>query len=412
MAYYDSLIPISDATRNSILGNLEWASRFGNQFKENYVTEQEIPERVSRARLGDATNRFNLQNRMNRWDTDLEQQRIDSELGLRTTRYALDDFDEARSAERTLRDLEVRRSQADLSMLEDKTELERTRLQIDRLNNESEIEKRTFDLMRDRVISQIPNYAALSPAQRYDAEIRIANQIQDSTSKNAVIARINKSYVEENNTEFENINQYTRLIEQRKRLIEQGTEPNNPYLKKLNQMIQMSELIIPHEFVLSAAKSGLISLETANQIINGDSEDQPASTGGLEEEVINAPLVDTSPRNNQAPVPQESQEIQQTSIEPDNIGPVYLSSEQLAMDPNRPVSNNSNFMENRNDFPQELRGIIDFNNYTESNYDNERQRLLALVAWAKTTNDELVAAIVSAKAQMFLEIGREAGWIQ
>lgn len=381
MSYSDSFIPIARDSRNFILESLDDASRFGNQLNANFLAQRQIPEQLSRTSLNDLNNRFEIQNRQSTWDTDLERNKLESELGVRTNRYALDDFDSAREAERVLRDAQVKQAQFNLEFQDDERDLKVLELEQRRLAAEGEVEKRTFDRQYDQLIASIPGYAMLPPLERYTRLIDLADMQKVHPN---VKARINSDFLENNSRDFQMFNMYVSISKQIESALNAGVDPNSPQLVELKRRANgLRTLGINQDVIMAAAKNGLISIGAATYLLDS------AETASPAQDAVNAPVpggstpsnVDTgtpvetyqSPTDVQQPHVQQGQAeqppVQQTQYEQPLItSPIVY--QQIAQIDMRPET------------PPEYRGILFDRSFDQSNIDQKLQVLMDYALYA------------------------------
>ena len=88
------IFEIAKSFQDKIFGDLEQAQSFKDNARDSVLADFRIPEELSKTRLNNTNNQFDLQNRLNTFNTDLEKNRLSSQLDLKTTQEGLSTFDE------------------------------------------------------------------------------------------------------------------------------------------------------------------------------------------------------------------------------------------------------------------------------------------------------------------------------
>lgn len=441
MAYTDSILTPARDARNFILESLDYAATAGNQFNENFVGQQQIPERLSRTRLNDLNNRFGIEDRQNTWETDLERNRLESELGVRTNRYALDDFDAAREAERRQRDLQLQKAEQELEFFDEERINRRLALDNERLRLEGEIEKRTFDNQYDELIGAIEGYAFLPALERYTRLMDLADARKVHPN---VKARINNDFLETNAREFRMFNVYVSLSKQIEDAINRGVDPNSAELQDLRKRANNLRVLgINQEVIAAAARQGLISMESAGYLLDNPATENAAQqavnapvAGGEQPSVpdsglmtdtgqpidryvspANGGMVDTgqpidsyeSPMEVQAPpapapVTQEQAPVPQTAQE------ATIQYEQPLVTSPMAYSNIVS-IENNPSFPPQLRGLLFDRGYDASNINAKIDDLISYAEFAMSVDSDPEALdLIWQKIESVERFRQQNGW--
>lgn len=272
MAYTDPLIDIADRTKRSILGDLEWAANFGNQFKENWLGEQRIPEQVSQTRLADAQNRFRLSERLQNWSNDLESSAAQSEFNAWNNRYNVERIPELEAQRDLNRQWEMTQTQGNLDAFDSQQKLQQLQRDQQILESENQIEQLTFDRIYDQMASEIPDYATMTPSQRYEAMMNLAN---DRNADPRVKARIKRKYIEASEEDLANVRSYAAAatqLEALKRTVAQ-LGSNAPaglitqYAQAQSELMKYQMLIKDPESIRLASELGMLPKSLAGYLI-------------------------------------------------------------------------------------------------------------------------------------------------
>lgn len=423
MAYTDSILTPARDARNFILESLDYAATAGNQFNENFVGQQQIPERLSRTRLNDLNNRFGIEDRQNTWGTDLERNRLESELGVRTNRYELDDFDAAREAERRQRDLQLQKAEQELEFFDEERINRRLQLDNERLRLEGEIEKRTFDNQYDDLIGAIEGYAFLPALERYTRLMDLADARKVHPN---VKARINNDFLKTNAREFRMFNVYVSLSKQIEDAINRGVDPNSEELQDLRKRANNLRVLgINQEVIAAAARQGLISMESAGYLLDNPATENAAQQavnspvpGGDQPSVpdsgvmtdtgqpidsyespmeVQAPPTPAPVTQEQAPVPQTAQEATIQYEQPLVTSPMAYS--------------NIVSIENNPSFPPQLRGLLFDRGYDASNINAKIDDLISYAEFAMSIDSDPDALdLIWQKIESVERFRQQNGW--
>lgn len=206
-----SFLDVSEQARNQILGSLDWASTFGNQLNENFVDQAEIPEALSRTRLNDANNRFNLSERVQNWNNDLQASGAEAQWNNWSNQYRNSQFDDITQLETLQRDSELMQTRANIDNFEQTQKLQSLQNEQAILETEEAMDKVTFDRMYDQLTASIPDYYSLPPSQRYEAAIDAANE---RNVPDRVKARIRRNYIESSQEDLENLRKLSSAKQQ------------------------------------------------------------------------------------------------------------------------------------------------------------------------------------------------------
>lgn len=197
-----SFLDVAEQARNQILGSIDWASTFGNQLNENFVGQQEIPERLTRTRLNNLNNQFGISERLQNWTNDLEASGAESQFNNWYNQYRTNEFDDITRLESLQREADLLQSRANIDNFEQSQKLQNIQQEQAILESEEAIDKMTFDRMYEQLVSSIPDYYSMSPSQRYEAATDLANE---QGAPDRVKARIRRKYIESSQEDLENL---------------------------------------------------------------------------------------------------------------------------------------------------------------------------------------------------------------
>ena len=173
--------------QDKIFGDLKQAQSFKDMAQESVLSDFQIPEKLSKTRLGNITNQFDIQNRLNTFDTELDTNRIKSQAGLVTAgtdlKQAQEDaanFQDTATLERLKKQNDIDKEKAarakytfladnadkqqELLTLEVEGEIAAQRAAIE--ENMNTFEKYQADREFAGIMSEIPDWESLPKGQR------------------------------------------------------------------------------------------------------------------------------------------------------------------------------------------------------------------------------------------------------
>lgn len=442
MAYSDPLVDVSDRVQKSILDSLGWAATFGNQFNENFVEQQRIAERLSSTRLNDANNRFGLQERNQNWNSDLEGSRLQSQLGVKEGRYALDNFEQSKALEREEQNLRIstlRQQQAEnmarIGLAEQEAVNRRTELEIRRLEQESSLEAATFDRMYEAIEGAVPYDPTTDNYTRYEM---LLNEAKRRKSPPQVIARITKAFIEDNADIMEYFgywNNARAIVAEMDARGGPSTPEEQTRYNAMKSLMEVTRIQIPQGFIEAGMKNKTISGIDGAKFINGDegSGVAQAAASGVAAEVVTpnmteadfmaiplnpetaatqpaqqavqgeaqgeatvqepAPVTQPAAEPAPAPVPQVTQAFKQPEVVNDPANYVYVES-----------------IEQRPDFPAELAGLMKTPVNTLDDFISIAEKLNQLKEYYITINaDPIAKSVLADYMKSLLEFANNNG---